>query len=211
MKFLKIVGGLILGVVVIGIVLFFMVGTSLFMSVKEVANQPVEQTVLVDDGIKIVVPLVEQYALTFKDLDLCIPESKKEDMFFKKIDAGNLMVSTSCSNDKCTTNVYLEDKDALPTDIKIYLNKNGSCQQETIAASEGTVSLDSYEARVEFTEDLLSKLNISGTYKVKPKTSTNYSSWQMMGSKKLSLNYSEKVSGDTLLINDIEKAKIIYK
>jgi len=215
MKIFKFIGALILSMLVLGGVLLFTLGSGLFMAgkaIQEEANKPVTQAVTNIDGVTITVPLIEKYVLRYDGVSLCTPEDKKKDHFFDRINSNASGTSYSCTGNNCEVDLSLDNKDVLPTEIKMYVNKNGSCIQEDFLPSTGRVVIDNYEMKIEMTEELLTLLNISKTnYKAMAKNTRNYSSWEFGGTKKISASYDERKVGDILLIDDKEVAKIVYQ
>ena len=218
MGFLKFLGGFALVVLVLGGILFFTIGSGIFMMGKvavEQANVPVEQVIRDNSGkIEIVVPIKEEYALEFNNIKLCKPNEEKDNINFRQIITDSSFgTGYSCINGACNLKITLEDKSKLPSNISIYTDKTGACKKEELSVSNGKVIIDNYEAKIEMTKELLAKLNISSdsNYKLKPKGSNNYSSWQIMGTKKLTIGYSKKQEKDSLLADDIEVATIIFK
>ena len=214
MKFFK---GLALTIVLIfavgGMILFY-IGGSVFMvgsAIKSEANKPVIQQISTTNGTQIEVSLKEEYSLSFKNIELCTPDDKKENHFFKKVDAGAYGTSFSCFNKICEINISLDNLTTYPKNVDMYVLNNNTCEKKTFTSSDGEVGISGYTSRIEMSEELLNILNLGESYSAKPKFSMSHSAWQFMGTKKIDMNYKTKPASEILIVDGKEVAEIKFK
>jgi len=211
MKFFKILGIIIVSTLVIGGLAIGIMGFSLFKgaeALSDVANQEVTQKIKeVGNNIVLEVPLVEEVALRYSNISICKPEG--ENAFFKSV----LLEGSegySCFNNNC--DISVNDYTKLPKSFDMYVyDTNKNCKKVKFD-TEDHLTTSGYSVIIEFTDELLNKLNIvKKDYKVKSENSNGYSSWQIMGTKKVKFSYNQKIEMDVLLIDGNNKASIELK
>ncbi|GEM_PF-600255 len=214
-KIFKIIGILLLVIFVVAGALFFFMGSALLSVGKTIVAEANPSNIITQfeqkgDTTVITIPLKENYALVYNNLNLCTPKSAKKGAFFKKVDSGEFGNSSSCMNNQCSVSVSLKDMTHYPKQILAYVKEGNTCTQKSIP-TQTKPTIKSYTALIEMTPALLTQLKVKGnTYKVSVSKTNTYNSWQLMGTKKVSFNYNKKVSRDTLMIDGIKKANIIY-
>lgn len=213
MTFLRYIAVFILIIALLIILFFAMLGFGIFSSAKSIvdlANQDINQTIFkTNNQINIIVPLKEEIGIRYKNINLCSIEDK-EDLTIVSI-AGTTS-STCCLNDICTVTIELNEDTKIPSHIYMYENSTGVCKK-TKFQTEGHIVPINYAATIEFTDELLQMSNIdeSKEYNVKSMNSNGTFSYQLLGSKKVSLSYEKKIKSDILLVDKKEIVNIIYK
>jgi len=215
MKFLKIIA---IGFVLIAVLIVIAVGglgygiAKTGEAIVDQANKPVVQKLENDnEQTTIIVPLKEKRGLKYEDISICTPSEYKDEMFFKSIIVSEgLSTSHYCSNGICTVSIEVAHLENIPNNIEMYVTDGGSCKKMSFP-TEGYSATLGYEATIEFTDELVQMLNITGSdYQVSSQKSTGFSSWKMMGTKKVNLFYDTIVSMDDLKVDGVLKAKIIF-
>jgi hypothetical protein len=217
MKFLKI-AGIVIGVIAAFVVIVITVlGFGIAKSaeaVVEAANQEVVQEIVQAGGkTTIVVPLAEETGIKYDNIKLCKPQEHAEEMFFESVVVGSgLSPSTSCVNDNCTVSIGMDNSQNAPEDIFMYVRDAGGQCEKTRFSTKGHFDTLGYKATIEFTDGLVQALGVnSGDYQVSSMYSNGYTSWQLMGTKKVSLSYTTKTASDTLMIDGRAKAEIQFR
>lgn len=214
-KIAKFVGITLLVLFVIAGGLFLFMGSavlSIGQAIGDSINGMEVQNTIVKEGnvIKITAPLKENYELVYDNVSLCMPKGKEEDVFFKRIDAGTFGASSVCRNGKCRVSVSLENSYNYPQSIKAYIITGTVCHERSIATTTKPV-IENYEVLIEMTPALLEMMDIQGdTYSVSASKTKNMNAWQLMGTKKVSFYYKERIDTDSLIIDGISKATLIY-
>ncbi len=214
MKFFKtvlIILGIVAGLIALAI---FSVGFGLFQlgeAVVKGANQPVVQKIQTDDqDVTITVALQEVLGLRYESVALCTPAQYEDDMHFKQVIVSNGSPGYSCMNGLCDVWIKMEQHD-IPSYINMYVSDGGSCEQQRFE-TQGHEAVLKYEARIEFSEELLQALHVNTSeYKIGATHCNNISSWQVMGSKKAVFSYDSRREGDELMIDGAVKAVLKYE
>jgi hypothetical protein len=172
---------------------------------------PIENTIEEKNGkIEITVPLEEQYELKYENLKLCTPTEKKTDLFFKRIDAGVFGASSMCNNGNCTVTIGLENNEDYPKSIFAYVKEGVLCQKKRISTTTKPM-ISQYEALIDMTAKLLKLLAVEGNaYNISVSKTQSSNTWQLMGTKKVAFYYQEPLASDILMIDGVEKAKLVY-
>lgn len=180
---------------------FFIMGKAVIEAVDESANQKVIQTVDVMNGqVLIHVPLK-------KDLGMVIYGYKK--CFHFEGGFNEPSNSSFCSNGNCKITVTFED--TLPKDVSLYVERGNDCALQKFPVGD-KAEVVGYSAKLEMTPELLEKLHVTeDRYNVSSINARGTSSYQIMGTKKVTLDYGQHIpDSDTLTINNESKATILF-
>ncbi|MDQ7086061.1 MAG: hypothetical protein Q9M36_14620 [Sulfurovum sp.] len=210
--------------IIVGVLFFFKgnmlisMGNNLIAEVKNIKIEDImstqekatEQKVEKEKAIELTVLLEEHYELLYKNLPLCTPKDKSTDSTFKRIKVGNLPINTNCSKGKCSVSIEIKDPKEYPKSILAYVTDEGECKQRSISMKIRP-RVKYYEGVIKITPEWLKSLGIVGNdYNVSVLNTNNSKVSQFMGTKEVSFFYDKKVNVDTLMINGIKKANIIY-
>ncbi|SFV58953.1 Integral membrane protein [hydrothermal vent metagenome] len=215
-KIAKFVGITLLVIFVIaGGILFFMGGAifSMGQAVVESANNvKIENKIENKEGvISITLPLKESYILEYDNLKLCTPKANSEETMFQRIDAGEFTSNNICQNGICTVSIALEDIKKYPPFIFAYVEEGSLCQKKRISTKTKPI-VSEYEGLIEMTAELLEMLGVKGNaYRVSASKTRNTNMWQVMGTKKVTFSYPKRIYSDSLMIDGVVKAKLIYQ
>jgi hypothetical protein len=217
MQVLKIIAILLVSIAVIVAIAIGGLGYGVVKAgqgIIEEVNKPIVQKVENNNGeVTVIVPLKEKKGLKYEGVSLCTPLEHKDEMFFKSIIVSDSLLSPRyiCTNGICIVSIEAKYPESLPSNIAMYVTDGGICKKVNFPTN-GHLATLGYETTIEFTDELLLALNmVDSNFKVKSQISENISSWQMMGTKKVNIDYNTKVSTDNLKIDDLIKAKIIFK
>jgi len=209
-KLLMVLGSLFL--IVIAIVVW--IGSSVVSSIDDNLNAKVEQSVFLQDGNVIInVPVQKEIGIKVENLDVCTPKST--DSFdinnqWYKIDISSVNSSKGCFNGSCEVSLTGDLISSSNSFSLLIKQSDGSCSW-TEFASKDYLKTISYSATIEFTQQLLNLTELnSSKFDVKSNSSSGYSSWQIMGTKKVKFTYSKKPDMDILTVNGKRIAKIIF-
>jgi hypothetical protein len=217
MKFLKIAGIVVAVIALLVVVAVTVLGFGIAKSAEaivETANQEVVQEIVQGGGKTIiVVPLTEEVGIKYENVKLCTPQEHAEEMFFESVVVGSgLSPSTSCIHNNCTVSIGMDNIQNAPEDIFMYvLDSRGHCEKIRFS-TKGHFDTLGYKATIEFTDELMQALGInSADYQVSSMNSNGYTSWQLMGTRKVAFSYPAKTASDSLKIDGRVKAQIQFK
>ena len=180
----------------------FIVGYSVYDAIDETANEAVVQQVTrVDSRLAIRVPLQKEYGMVINGFRKCSPQAgiRNEPDF-----------SSSCTDGLCTIVVTFDER--VPYSVGLYVEKENQCRYERFT-TENKTRVVNYFAKIEINDALESVLEKPvGDYDVGSLKSLGQITYQLMGSKKVILNYGEKkIISDVLTINNEAKASILFE
>ena len=215
MQFLKTVLIVIAVIIVLAALIIVSMTYGLFQlgeAIVEQANEPVVQKIQTNNQeVTVTVALQEKRGLRYDPIALCTPERYEDDMDFKRIIVPEgFSTGYLCGNGLCS--VWIEaNQDAIPSYISMYVSEGGLCEQKRFE-TQGHEGVLKYEARIEFSDELLQALHINAPeYKVGATHCNEVSSWQVMGNKKAVFSYDSRRKGDELLIDGVPKASLKYE
>ncbi len=177
----------------------FIVGYSVY---DETADEAVVQQVTDIDGrLAIRVPLQEEYGMVINGFRKCSLQAGMRD---------EPDFSASCDNGFCTIVVTFDKK--IPDFVGLYVEKENRCRYERFTTDNRTKIVNHF-AKIEINDVLESALETPvGDYDVGSLKSLGQITYQLMGSKKVILNYGEKkIISDVLTINNEAKASILFE
>lgn len=183
-------------------------------AIVDAANSEVTQQ-FVTSGTEttVIVPLRAKEGFRFDHVALCTPPEHQNDKFFHQVIAdGASSTSNACSNGVCTATVGITAHESAPHTVFLYLrDSNGVCEKNAVS-TQGHFTVLGWEATIEFTDALKHALGITGdNYDISSSSSTGRMSWQIMGTKKVTLSYDTKPRSDLLIINEKPAAKIQFQ
>lgn len=217
-KWIKIIGGTILVIVLLIGASFIFIGNSIVsigktmgINLDQVNQFIVANTTNSIETISIKVPLSKQYVLKYPNLSLCTPEKEKKNAAFSQIIADGYNPNYICVNEKCEISIDIEDPKIYPKSIEIYqTNSKGLCKKTSLRMNKPIIK--GYEAVMPITPQLLAQLKITdNAYKFIPTGTSNYTKIKEAGIEKLKLNYSEMKDKDTLLIDNKPRVILIFE
>lgn len=197
----KIVLGLFLLFIVIAASFIYFAGKAVVELAESADNEVVVQRVE-QQGDKIVVHVPLQ-----KELGFVIMGQKKCFNSNGMHDEPNFQ--SSCVNGLCSITVTFDK--AIPNEVRLYVEKDNNCELESFKVGDRTEVVNRF-VKLEMTPELLSKMGVtSETYHVASKNAKGSSSYQIMGTKKVSLDYGKTTpASDVLLIDEQSKAVIVF-
>jgi len=181
--------------------------------VMSAAAQNAPATTMQSGGLTTIsIPLSENRGVKYDNVALCTPPEYARERFFDSVEAENGSVGTSCVNGRCTVEIGYDDVKEIPGHIVMYVRgAGGRCERQRFGTA-GHVQVTGYSATIEFTDELKRALGITGTdYDVGSTENKGYSAWQLMGTKKVTFSYAQRVASDLLKIDDRVKARIKFK
>jgi len=212
---------LVLGASLTGLALSLQNDINTFMDVKQnvittqsittTQNKPeVEYKTTSDNKITIKVPLKQKYELKYSNIKLCIPDDKKDDMFFAKVVVDGYATSSSCSNNSCEVSIGIDDKTKYPSNVQMWVkDSSGKCNKENMPKTAPTKA--GYSAKIKLTPKLLSSIGIKDNkYNISSQNTNNHSSFSVNGIKVIQFEYDKKLPSDTILIDNTPKLKVIF-
>jgi hypothetical protein len=217
MQFLKWLAIITVATILSFVLMIFLLGygvTKGAEAIADAANEAVTQTVVTTgNGTTLYVPLHEAKGLRFDHVALCTPPEHQNDNFFHQVIAVDASsTSMACSNGVCTVTIGIPEHKTAPSSVFMYLRgSNGACEKKALS-SQGHLTILGWKATIEFTDTLKHALGIAGDdYDISSSSSTGQMSWQLMGTKKVTLSYDIKPLSDLLIINGKPAAKIRFQ
>ncbi len=202
LKFILVVFVLLVMLIVSVVGFTYFAGKAVISAVEETANKEVMQKVSSTDAqTTIQLPLQKEYGVVIKGYSKC----------FNSAGMGNEPATSSfCSNGNCEITVTL-DTASIPETVNLYVEEGNECKLREFPVGDD-INVINYFVKLEMTEELKDLLEIqSDKYSVASLNSKGRSSYQMMGTKKVILNYDKNVPiSDTLTIDDQPKASIVF-
>lgn len=180
----------------------FIVGYAVYDVLDETANEVVEQQVSDIDGrLAIRVPLQEKYGMIINGFTKCSLQAGMRD---------EPDFSASCNNGFCTIVVTFDEQ--VPDSVGLYVEQESKCRYERFTTGKKS-KIVNYFAKIEINDALESALETPvGDYDAGSLKSLGHITYQLMGSKKVILNYGEKkIISDVLTIDNEAKASIIFE
>jgi len=202
LKIITIIFSIIILFIMLIMGITYYTGSAVINAIDESANEAVTQSITQENGtINIHVPLQKDYGFTIYGKRKCFSTNHL---------SQEPTTSSSCMNGNCHITVYIDENSA--HEVALYVEKGDECVLEHFKVGTN-VQVVNYFVKVEMSDELLKLLNItSNEYKIKPLISKDYSSYQIMGSKKATFNYGlNTVTQDKLLIDGVQKANIIIE
>lgn len=178
--------------------------------INEVKNHEIVQSVK-QKGTEVYIrlPLTTKYAIQYKNLRLCKPASG-DNILFQKIDAGAFATSYACDKGKCDLFVDLDKEGNYPKEILAYVKDGGECIPKSIA-TKNKPTIKGYQAVLEMTQKLTDILHITDDdYKVTLLQSKHIVTWHLIGTRKISILYKDKIASDKLFIDGKKRATMLY-
>ena len=201
-KFILVVFVLLVMLIISAVGFTYFTAKAVITAVEETANEEVLQKISSTDGqTTIQLPLQKEYGMVIKGYSKC----------FNSAGMSNEPTTSSfCSNGNCEITVTFDDL-IFPETVELFVEQGNECVAKEFKAGKD-VEIVNYFAKVEMTEELKELLAIeSDKYRVGSLNSKGRSSFQMMGTKKVILNYNKSVPlSDVLTIDDQHKASIVF-
>jgi len=201
-KFILVVFVLLIMLIISVVGFTYFAGKAVISAVEETANEEVTQKVSSTDGqTTIQLPLQKEYGIVIRGYRKC----------FNSAGMGSEPSTSSfCTNGKCEITVTL-DTASIPKTVNLYVEQGNECKLKEFPVGDD-INVVNYFAKLEMTEELKDLLEIQNDrYSVASLNSRGRSSYQMMGTKKVILNYEKNVPiNDTLTIDEQPKASIIF-
>jgi hypothetical protein len=146
-------------------------------------------------------------------INLCTPEHKKNDPFFKPylLEKYQYSASYSCFNSQCELQITKNRDNNYPSSFSLYLlSKKGVCSLVEVPTKD-KISLVYYKSVVEVPRDLYLKLNVEGdTTDVESKKGTYQGYSRDMEHTRLEFTYETLPETDVISVNSIEKIELIF-
>ena len=203
--FLKVVLGIFAFVIVsvisiIGIT--FYAGSAVVSAVADSANQEVVQRIETSDAqTTIYLPLQKEYGYVITGYKKC----------FNYAGIGDEpATSSSCINGNCEITVTI-DTASIPENVSLFVEQGNECKAKEFQVGD-RIDVINYFVKLEMNEALLSALDIqTNQYSVSSLNANGHSSYQIMGTKKVSLDYGKDVPlNDTLIIDGQNRASLVF-
>ena len=196
---------------VVGIIVLFIVsilgftfyaGSAIVSAVADSANQEVTQRVESSNGqTTIYLPLQKEYGFIIRGYPKC---------FNHEGISNEPSTSSSCINGRCEITVAV-DMATIPDNVTLFVEQGNECKAKEFKV--GDIDVINYFVKMEMNDELLDALDIhSDKYTISSHNSRGHSSYQMMGTKKITLNYYQIVPlRDTLMVDKQNKARIVFE
>ena len=204
-KVLKIILGIVGFIIlfIVSIVAFtFYAGSAVVSAVAQSANQEVTQRVETSNGqTTLYLPLQKEYGFVIRGYPKC----------FNHEGIGNEpSTSSSCINGRCEITVSV-DMATIPDKVTLFVEQGNECKAKEFKV--GDIDVINYFVKMEMNDELLNALDIhSDKYTISSHNSRGRSAYQMMGTKKVTLNYNQNVPiRDTLTVDEQNKASIVFE
>ena len=193
-KFILIFWGIVLGVIVIKSLINFLPKDFDFSFENNIAtsSQPKQDN-------EIYLPLQKQYGFTLDNVQGCV-QNYKSGIYQK---GYNFDTSGQCWNDICKLTIQFQEK--IPKTINLYIKHGSDCNLQKFNVPK-VLNTIGYYVDLQLTDTQKQNLGISPGDKIQLKQANGYT----IDSQHQLYFYTNKISEDTILINNNNKGKIYF-